>query len=136
MINLLISSLKIGLGFIGLMTPAVMFVMWRQWKDFGEPRIKMQDIIDKTSRPNPPTGGSGVPKGNEIHLMAARLKQCEYQQMASERHSPNLDNVFSEPTPPMLHCEKIFFEQELIMLCMMYLVYQEANARKEGKSPR
>lgn len=167
MIDLLISSWEIGLGFIGLMAPAVIVVMWWQCQDIGEPRIKMQDIMmipeqrkeeknNNTSRTIPPTGGSGVSNRSGINLktvaipeskiktggfgelvyMAERLRQCENQQIASVSQSPKLGNVFSEPTPQMLNCEKMLCERELIMLCMMYLIYQDAKTKKEGKSPR
>lgn len=169
MIDLLISLWEIGLGFIGLIAPAVLFTMWRQWEDFGEPRIRLQDVKDimipeqrkkennrDTSRPIPPTGGSGVSNGNKINLkmieipeskintggfgelvcMAERLRQCENQQMATQSQIQNLYNVFNEPTPQMLNCEKMLCEQELINLCVLYLIYQNTNMKNEGKSPR
>ena len=45
MLDLLIDVWGVALKVLGLMSPAVFLVMWLQYKDFGQPRIRLQDIM-------------------------------------------------------------------------------------------
>ena len=145
MLDFMIQSLSVGITLIGLMTPAVLLVMWLQYRDFGQPRIRLEDIMpelreikasrsDKKIADMPYNNPSTINNGMQPSTINNGMQQCTYS-IDKSQHCMDVFgtlplnssmNPFLTPQEP-----SHFAERELLMFSTMFLYLQYQKSIKK-----